>query len=171
MKTFVWIILGILAFYVLLLIIDLIFVFTFKIILRKHERGFAVILATKKENIKKMMDLMRSRGVKIDNQYHVMLNEINPHDFDHQDTKECKKARDTLSYLNDVILKPLLDSEKLINNPEFELAKSNITEQDRIYHRYVAMYNADILGFNYWIRFWPWRYIFILLDIKTKEII
>ena len=118
-----------------------------------------------------MMDLMRSRGVKIDNQYHVMLNEINPHDFDHQDTKECKKARDTLSYLNDVILKPLLDSEKLINNPEFELAKSNITEQDRIYHRYVAMYNADILGFNYWIRFWPWRYIFILLDIKTKEII
>ena len=50
----------------------------------------------------------------------------------------------------------------LTNDPEFVQVKNNIIESDSIYRNNVTMYNADVLGYNYWIRFFPCKFIFKL---------
>ena len=63
------------------------------------------------------------------------------------------------------------DAKELINDPDFLQAKNNVLESDAIYRNNVTMYNADVLGYNYWIRFFPCAFVFKLFRVKKKEII
>ena len=65
-EVFILVILCILALYILLIILDLIFVFSFKSILRKHNKSLAVILNTKYDNIQKMISVIDKYGISID---------------------------------------------------------------------------------------------------------
>ena len=114
---------------------------------------------------------MESSGLAIDNKYYALMNDINVNDFAHQDTKECEKARAILSYLRDEALALSNKSPELNENNEFVTTKRNILEQDKIYQQFIAMYNADVLGYNFWISFRPWRWLFKLLKTKRKDII
>ena len=59
----------------------------------------------------------------------------------------------------------------LEKHDEFRIAKRNVLESDNVYRINIAMYNADVLGYNYWIGFLPTRYIYKILKVKRKEII
>ena len=63
------------------------------------------------------------------------------------------------------------DHPELNSDMEFVQNKNNVNELDVQYRNNVIMYNADVLGYNYWIRFLPCRFIFQMFKIKKKEII
>ncbi len=158
-------------FYLLLLVMNLIFYSFFKHSLQKHEKGFAIILAAKLEDIKFMFKAIKKAGIDVDNRYYEILNDINIQDLVGQSRPECAKARETLTYLKEEGLKIAAMHPELKDNPDFVQAKRNIVDQDKIYRKYMAIYNADIIGYNYWIRFLPWRFLWLLLKVKTKDII
>ena len=72
--------------------------------------------------------------------------------------------RDELVYLAE-------QNERLSKHGEIRQAKNNITEMDANYRNLIAMYNADAIGYNYWISFIPTRYIYKLLKVQSKQII
>lgn len=170
-EVFILVILCILTLYILLIILDLIFVFSFKSILRKHNKSLAVILNTKYDNIQKMISVIDKYGITIDSPALKEFENIDVKDLNKQYTAKCKAARDILSILRNELVflsssHPILEQDEI-----FVMAKENIIQLDDVYRVNIAMYNADVLGYNYWIRFLPCRYIFLLLKTKTKDLI
>ena len=162
---------GIVGIYMLVLICDLIFVFTFKRILKKHDKSLSIVLAVKFENIKKLFEIMKNLNVELDEEVLKNLYSIKLSDFENQASEKCKKSRETLSLLRDHAMFIAMSNPTLNKHNEFILAKQNVLENDEVYRVKLAMYNADVLGYNYWIRFLPTRFIFLMLKVQQKDLI
>lgn len=157
--------------WVVFLIIDLLFFGFFRTVLNKHSKGMTLILNTKYENTKKLFDLMQKYNVPIEEKVLTALKEVNPQLFKVHDTEEAEKERNLLSYLRDEASFIANKNKEVLDKPDFQLAKSNILELDAQYRSNIAMYNADVLGYNYWISFLPCRFVFKIFKVKKKKII
>ena len=165
------VLIAIAAIWTLFLITDLIFVMFFKTVLKKHAKGMTVILNAKYENTKKLYEIFKNYKVPVDRKLIDTLEKIDPKTFGDQSTKECELARTALSYLRDEASFISNKNRELLEKPDFMIAKNNVLELDTQYRSNVAMYNADVLGYNYWISFLPCRFIFKMFKVKKKELI
>lgn len=161
----------ILTLYILTVIVALIFVLTFRKIMKGHSKSLAILLAIKFENLKKLVEVMNSLKVQIDEELLNELDKIDTKCFLRPTSEECKTARDSLSNLRDQIMLIATKNPNLNKHNEFNLAKENVLESDKVYRIKLAMYNADVLGYNYWIKFLPTRFIFSIFRCKEKELI
>ena len=158
--------------YVLLLITNTIFVISFYIIMNKHNRAIKIILKSKLDSLKELIKQMTNNwGIEIKNENMHLLDEsermLDEKDF----IKNCDEIKKNLSYINNE-LTILCDENESINNcDEYILIKENIKQLDSVYRSNVIMYNADVLGYNYWIRFLPFRYLWLLFRLKIKDLI
>lgn len=100
-----------------------------------------------------------------------MVCTIQRNDLNNPDTKESKNAQEKLTYILDELLFISRTENSLVSNDEFQLVKENIKQLDFQYRNTVAMYNADCLGYNYWISFWPTRWVWKMLKFEKKELI
>ena len=163
--------LSVLGLWILLLAVNLIFVGSFSSIFKKHREALPVILYTKAENLRSLISILKQFGLEIDNRLIAILNDIGPNDFDNPGSEEFAKSVNTLSYLKDELLFLASHHPELADDPDFALVKQNLIDSDNHYRNTVTMYNADVLGYNYWIRFFPCRFVFLLFRVKKKEII
>ena len=92
-----------------------------------------------------------------------MLNSIDPSNFPNLDGKKCSEDRHNLALLRDELLFMIKNSENISKHIEVKNAISYIQEVDNNYRVLLAAYNADVLGYNYWIHFLPSRFIFKVL--------
>lgn len=157
--------------YLLLVILDVIFVLSFRSIFKKHNTALGVMLHTKYDNIKKMLELMNKYEITVPFKYIELINGIDFNSFRDQELPECVKARNDLAYLRNELVFLAASNENLTKNGELKRAQNAITEMDSNYRTLVAMYNADVLGYNYWINFLPTRYIKLIFRLKDKQII
>lgn len=157
--------------WVLLLITNLIFVGSYLTIFKKHKKAMVVVLFTKLENLKKIFSVIRQSGVDIDLKLVEKLNSISEKDFEEPGSAQYINANNTLSYLKDEVMFVANEHSDLVSNYEFNQAKKNVVEADALYRNNVTMYNADVLGYNYWIRFLPCRFVFKIFRVKKKELI
>ena len=176
MELEVWqiilIVLGVLlAIYLIIVLTDLMFVLSFHSLLRKHRVALNVLLQTKYDNIKVLSDLLKKYDSNYDPKYQEILDSIDIKHLSDLHTKESAKVRLQLVYLRDELMYIADKDENFGKNEEFKRAKQHIADLDQIYYAQVATYNADIIGYNYWIRFIPTRYIFNILKIKKKDLI
>lgn len=161
----------VLGVYLLLLIMDVIFVISFHKIFIKHNKALEVFLHYKYDSIKKLLDILDKYNVRIGDKYLRMFEEIDPNSFSNQESKACLEARTSLSMLRDELVYLAEQNERLSKHGEIRQAKNNITEMDSNYRNLIAMYNADVLGYNYWISFILTRYIYKILKFQSKQII
>ena len=162
---------SLIAIWILLLIVNLIFFGFFNSVFKKHKKAMTVILYSKLENMEKLFAILKQSGIKIDGRLTEMLSEINVEDFQEPNMDKFEKSKNTLSYLKDEIMFIANQNPDLNTNPDFVQAKNNVLESDAIYRSNVVMYNADVLGYNYWIRFLPCRFVFKMFRVKKKQII
>lgn len=159
------------ALWVLLLVVDLIFVGSYLTIFKKHKKAMTVILYAKLENLKKLISIMKQSGVDVDARLTMLLNDIGDKDFFEPGSEIFDKSKNTLSYAKDELMFVINQNKDLLANQELIQARNNVNESDVIYRNNVTMYNADVLGYNYWIRFLPCRFIFLLFRVKKKQLI
>ena len=62
-------------------------------------------------------------------------------------------------------------NENVKNDTEFKILKKSLLEIDINHRKAIALYNADALGFNYWIHFPLFRPISFIMKFKDKEIV
>lgn len=74
------------------------------------------------------------------------------------------KASQTLLYFAE-------SNENVKNDTEFKILKKSLLEIDVNYRKAIALYNADALGFNYWIHFPLLRPVSFIMRFKDKEIV
>ena len=162
---------SVVGLWVLALIIDLIFVTSFSSIFRKHKKALPVILYTKYEGLKTILNILQQSGMDVDNKYVALLGDISLNDLSEPGSQQFDKSRNVLSYINDELMFIASAHPELNGDDEFMQAKRNILDSDTLYRQTVMMYNADALGYNYWINFLPCRFIFKLFRVKEKKTI
>lgn len=162
---------SLLLIYVLGFIVNLAFIAIFKRKINEHRKAIAIVLTQKKEALLNLILLMEKRDSKLDNRYFALLQDIDPNYFLKIYSPETKKARESLSYVRQELAGISNRNSDLQKNEEFKLLIALINSLDEQFRVLLAAYNADILGYNYWIAFKPYRYIFILNKTEKKDLI
>ena len=155
----------------LFLATDVIFILSFRKIFKKHNAALGLMLHVKYDNTKKLVDCLNKNNVHVPYRYIEVINRIKTESFANQELPECLEARNDLAYLRNELVLLTNSSEALSKNLELKRAKDAIVEMDANYRTLVAMYNADVLGYNYWINFLPTKYIKYIFKLKEKQII
>ena len=162
---------SIIGLWLLTLIVNLIFVSSFNSIFKKHKKAIPVILFTKCDSLKSIISILSQSGIDVDNRYVALVNDISFEDFIEPGSVQFEKSKNTLTYLKDELLSLASTHPELEGDEEFVQAKRNIVDSDTLYRTTVMMYNADVLGYNYWIRFLPCRFVFLIFKVKKKTTI
>lgn len=169
MKLFLTIVLNtviaIAIIYLLILIVDISFVCSFSSIMKHHAHDLTVILTNKRDNLVKLADHLSSKGVKLDKKKIDKLSTFDIKRIEELDSDDAKKAREELTSLNDYffsICDQNIDSE-------CQKILENLNELEKVYRQHLMMYNADVLGYNFWIAFTPTCFIYKILKLKSKE--
>lgn len=162
---------SILGLWVLTLIVNLIFVSSFSSIFKKHKKAIPVILYTKCDSLKEMISIFSQSGIDVDNRYIALINDISFEDFVEPGSEQFEKSKNTLSYLREELFSIASAHPDLEADEEFAQLKRSVIDSDTLYRTTVMMYNADVLGYNYWIRFLPCRFVFMMFKVKKKTTI
>ena len=159
---------SIVGLWLLTLIVNLIFVSSFNSIFKKHKKAIPVILFTKCDSLKSIISILSQSGIDVDNRYVALVNDISFEDFVEPGSTQFEKSKNTLSYLRDELFALASLHPELEGDEEFAQAKKNIVDSDTLYRTTVMMYNADVLGYNYWTSFLPCRFVFKMFKVKKK---
>lgn len=157
--------------YLLILIVDISFVGSFSSIMKHHAHDLTVILTNKKDNLVKLADFLTAKGVKLDKKKVDNLNSFDIKRIEIHDGEDAKLAREELTSLNDYFLSVCETGDILDKHGEYQRIVENINELEKVYRDHLMMYNADVLGYNFWIAFLPTCYIYKILKFKRKETI
>ena len=173
MKVFLTIVLNVVIaisiFYLLLVIVDVTFVISFSSIMKHHAHDLTVILTNKRDNLAKLAENMVSHGLKIDKKKVDAILNFDSKRLEIRDDEESKAAREELTSLNDYFLSVYEQNDVKDEQGECQKIINNIYELEKVYRQHLMMYNADVLGYNFWIIFFPTRFIYIILRFKSKE--
>ena len=172
MKVFLMIVLNtfvvIAIVYLLLLVVDISFVCSFSSIMKHHAHDLTVILTNKKDNFVKLINILASKGVKLDKSKVELLHNFDVKRIEAHDGEDAKKAREELTSIHEYLLLICSQSDFEIDD-EYQQVLAYINELEIVYRHHLMMYNADVLGYNFWISFFPTRYIYKILRFKPKE--
>ena len=157
--------------YVLGFIVNLAFVATFKRKINEHRKAITIVLTQKKEALLNLVLIMEKSDSKLDPRFFALLQAIDENYFSKIYSIETKKARETLSYVRQELAGISNKSNDLQKNEEFKLSIASINSLDEQFRVLLASYNADIIGYNYWIAFKPYRYLFLLNKTEKKDLI
>ena len=171
MKPWILAIIIVVGVYLLLIITNIIFVVSFYIIMKKHDKGINIILKSKFDNLKSLVSLLKEHEIIFDEEAELLLKEIDALLLKEFKVNECESIKKKLSYLSSLVYSKIEEREDIKKLDEFELLNDNITQLDSVYRSNVIMYNADVLGYNYWVRFLPCRYLWLLFRFKEKDLI
>ena len=155
--------------YVVILIVGITFVWSFVSIMNHHNHDLTVILTTKRDELIKLAELLTASGLSLEKEKVEALENFNLKRIENQDGEDAKKAREELTSYYDYLIGVFNDSQNIQNIDECQLILSNLNELDNVYRHHLMMYNADVLGYNFWINFFPTRFIFKILKFKKKD--
>ena len=161
----------IVALYLLAVIFDIIFVASFSSILSRHEHDLYLTLTNKTDNLDRLLTLLNKNGVKLDKKTIEPLEKFDLKSIEHQDGEEARVAREQLTLISEYLLLTSRSDKKISESDEFMEINASIDEIEKVYRQHVLLYNADVLGYNFWISFVPTAYIYKILKKKKKDII
>lgn len=162
---------SLLALYFLLVVIAISFATFFNNSLRKNAKALLVIMATKFDNLKKLNNIIKKYEPNGNEKIDKAIGDIDINAFNHPDTMTCKQVYNKLTYINNELDFICRRNETLMKHNEVKATKEASNEMESVYRNIIANYNADVLGYNYWVRFLPARWLFKVFKINTKELI
>ena len=137
--------------------------------MKHHAHDLTVILTNKRDNLVKLMEFLSERGIKLDKKNVEKLNNFDSKRLEIKDGNDSKAARDELTSLSNYLLSVYEQNNVEDEQGECQKIINNIYELEKVYRQHLMMYNADVLGYNFWIIFFPTRFIYIILRFKSKE--
>ena len=155
--------------YALIVIVSLSFAFSFASILAHHNHDLSVILTNKRDNLVKLSELYLKASIKLNKKIIDDLNNFDLKRIEDQDGEDAKNARDELTSFYEYLLSIDVSDKKVSSNDDYYKILENINELEKVYRHHLMMYNADVLGYNFWINFFPTRYIFKIFRFKRKD--
>ena len=154
-----------------MLIMDIIFVLSFGAMIKRDNHGVRVALSTKLDIMKKFKEIFDEKKIKLTEETNHSIRYLDSEDFLEAQKEEFEIARKELNAVESEIREVLKSEKKLSKMDEIQVLLTLLNDVNESLRNSTIAYNADILGYNYWVRFGPWRYIFLLFRIKLKKTI
>ena len=157
--------------YILTLIVNLVMVFSFKNMMRRENKGIRVGLSTKLDILRKCQEVILADNIKISEKCTHSLRYLDSEDFLEVQKDVFLESTTELAEVEKEITNILFNSRKLTKSDEVELLKSLLKDVNESLRYTMMGYNADVLGYNYWVRFTPCCFIFLMFKVKLKKTI
>ena len=159
--------------YAFFFFVNLIFVYLFLKRLKTHTNALTILLNERFECLKSIINIFNKNSTlnKINSTTLTKYNEIDIVSFKNLTSTECISARQTMSVLNQELYYLFKTNDSFKKNEELLFNFKIIDDIDSQFRILSASYNADVIGYNYWIRFAPYVYIFLFNDVKKRELI
>ena len=167
----IFVLLILVALYLLLLLLNIVFVISFGNMMRRDNRGIRVSLSAKLDILRKAQEVILANGLKLTEKCTHDLKYLDSEDFLEAQKEEFTTSTDELAAVEKEISGILFSSRKLAKNDEVELIKSLLKDVNESLKTSVMAYNADVLGYNYWVRFTPCKFFFLMFKVKLKKTI
>ena len=172
MEPWLIVLIVVIGIYLLLVITNIIFVLSFFTIMKKHEKAIRIILKSKYDSLNNLVKLLKTKwNLEVDIENIHLLDEVakvlQRKDF----ILDCDETKKKLSYIKTNLSSFCDENEEVKNSDDYILIIESVEQLDSVYRSNVIMYNADVLGYNYWVRFLPFRYFWLLIRIKQKGFI
>ncbi len=155
----------------MVLLINIIVVFSFRKQLRRDNRGIRVSLSAKLDILRKCQEVILDSGIKLTEKCTHSLRYLDSEDFLEAQKDAFIESTQEMALVEKEISGILFSSRKLTHNDEVELLKSLLKDVNESLRTSIATYNTDVLGYNYWVSFFPCKYVFLLFKFKTKRTI
>ena len=139
--------------------------------MRRENKAIRVALSTKLDILKKCGELITANEIKLTERCLHSLKYLDNEDFLEVQKDEYFQSTAELEKAEKEIVRILTSNRKLSGKDEVELLKSLIKDVNESLRILIMGYNADVLGYNYWVRFPPCKYVFLLFKVKTKKTI
>lgn len=160
-----------LAVYFLLFITNIIFIFSFKRMISRDSKAVRVALSTKLDVLKNIQVLLEKEGISFSEESAHSLRYLDVEDFVKLDTEDAAKAMEELTSIDTEYKSIISKNNKLTQRNDFVIVNSLLNENNQALKFSLLRYNADVLGYNYWVRFPPFIYIHLLWRLKLKKTI
>ena len=154
--------------YLLTLIINLVFVFSFKSMMKRDNNGMRVALSAKLDILIKCQEVINANEIKITEKTAHSLRYLDTEDFYDAQKEDFLNSTKEMELVEREI-SGLLNNRKLADNDEVALLKSLLKDVNESLKTLYMSYNADILGYNYWVRFPPCILWFLIFKVKLKK--
>ena len=159
----------IIGLYLLVLIVNLVFVFSFKKMMVRENKAIRVALSAKLDILIKCQEVITSHDIKISEKTTHSLRYLDSEDFLEAQKEEFTQSTSEMADVEKEIGGILSSSRKLANDDEVALLKSLIKDVNESLKNLYMTYNADVLGYNYWVRFPPCIIFFLMFKVKLKK--
>ena len=167
----IFVLLILVALFLLMLVINLVFVVSFGNMMRRDNKGIRVALSAKLDILRKAQEVITANGLKLTDKCTHSLKYLDSEDFLEAQKEEFTTSTQELAEVEKEVSGILFSSRKLAKNDEVELIKSLLKDVNESLKTSVMAYNADVLGYNYWVRFTPCKFIFLMFKVKLKKTI
>ncbi len=82
---------------------------------------------------------------------------------------QFQSYKEVISVVTSDFTNAINTSDTLSKNEKLKGILLNIEELDVSFRSHVAQYNSDAIGYNYWIKFLPTRFVFKLTKVEPKK--
>lgn len=159
----------VLAVYIVLVIFAFSMAFAFRSLMKRDNKGIRINLSSKLDLLKKMQEYLEKENIKLSEETCHTLRYLDVEDYLDAQGPNFKSSREKLTLAESEIDILIKSNEEIKNKDQFVLTTSLINDLNESLKLTEMAYNADVLGYNFWIRFGPSRYIFLLFRVKLKK--
>ena len=155
--------------YLLTFIINLVFVFSFKSMMKRDNNAMRVALSAKLDILIKCQEVFNKNEIKITEKTAHSLRYLDTEDFYDAQKEDFTNSTKEMELAEKEVSGILNSNRKLADNDEVALLKSLLKDVNESLKMLYMSYNADILGYNYWVRFPPCILWFLIFKVKLKK--
>ncbi|MFA5421945.1 MAG: hypothetical protein WC344_04085 [Bacilli bacterium] len=160
---------GLAALYILFFVVVILTIAKFKKKLDKRREALRLLLAQCKDIVLSLYKTINNQKIQVPMSLQNKVNELANKKIGLFNQYEVFDYAPKLERISKAVFELAETSKALKKSEEFLRFKKEISELDEIKRQHIAIYNADINGYNYWIRFMSYRRILSGLGFSEKK--
>lgn len=162
---------GLFALWLLTLIVSSIFVKEFSRRLKNGSSAINMLLAERFEIMTSLIKLAKSHDINISKEDQKSISFLERiQDF--QKLSKNDRDRRVLSFVHTAHnIISVFDRSEMVNDERYTEKLIEFNDVEESYRQKSAIYNADIIGFNYWVNVPTIKWLFKLFNLRNKDLI
>ena len=136
--------------------------------MKKHDNAIRILIRSRIDTLNNLKKALVEKGLPLEKDPQTDVTSLSLKRSLAFENEEFVSIKSALSLAESKILSyitPDMEDECIIR------LKEDLNQLNNAYRSNVIMYNADVLGYNYWIKFLPTRYIYLIFRKKEKGLI
>ena len=140
--------------------------------IKSGNKAINLLLKQRYETSKSMLEMLKKAGQKVDKNWIEIIKKFD-HVSDFQKNEKSKRDSMVLDFvhISHSLFILLNDNKEKFDSEEYRILRENYNELEDVYRQKSAVYNADVIGYNYWVRVWYARFLFLMFKKRPKDLI